>query len=495
VVYEILGDFCSLLPLVKYLYFTKGERMGLPVSSEKRVYDNVLGAMGNTPLVRLKRIGRDLPCPLYAKLELMNPGGSVKDRVGAFIIEQAEKRGELKPGGTIVEATSGNTGVGLAIAAALKGYHTIFVMPDKMSNEKILLLRAYGAKVVITPTAVEPDDPQSYYEVAKKFARETPNAILANQYHNPDNPKTHELTTGPELWEQTDGRVTDVIIGMGTGGTISGVGRYLKSKNPSIKIVGVDIEGSILTEIWQNKGKIPEGAYPKTYKVEGIGEDFLPSATDLSVVDAIERAGDRESFLWARQLVRQEGIFAGGSSGSAIAGAIKYCRKLSADRLPVVILPDSGSRYLSKFYDDKWMREFGFLSMEFGETTLGDLLIAKPDKTLYTASLGDSMRKVVGVMHEHGISQMPVVGSDGSLVGLIEEVDLLNHMLEEHEHSQSEPIDLLIQNASAVFPTDTSLEDAMPSLKSGLALIVVENSKPIGILTKIDVLDYVAGKI
>jgi len=469
--------------------------MGLPASSDKRVYDSVLGAMGNTPLVRLKRIGRDLPCPLYAKLELMNPGGSVKDRVGAFIIEQAEKRGDLKPGGTIVEATSGNTGVGLAIAAALKGYKTIFVMPDKMSNEKILLLRAYGAKVVITPTAVEPDDPQSYYEVAKKFARDTPNAILANQYHNPDNPLTHELTTGPELWDQTDGRVTDVIIGMGTGGTITGVGRYLKSKNPNIQIVGVDIEGSILTEIWQNKGMIPEGAYPKTYKVEGIGEDFLPSATDLSVVDAIERASDKESFLWARQLVRQEGIFAGGSSGSAIAGAIKYCRKLSADRLPVVILPDSGSRYLSKFYDDKWMREFGFLSMEFGETELSDLLIAKSDKTLYMAKLGDSIRKVVAIMHEQGISQMPVVGEDDTLVGLIEEVDLLNHMLDKHEHTQDEPIDPLVQNASAVFPSETSLEGAMPSLKSGLALIVVENSKPIGILTKIDVLDYVAGKI
>ena len=469
--------------------------MGLPVSSEKRVYENILGAIGNTPLVRLKRIGRDLPCPLYAKLELMNPGGSVKDRVGAFIIEQAEKRGELKPGGTIVEATSGNTGVGLAIAAALKGYHTIFVMPDKMSNEKILLLRAYGAKVVITPTAVEPEDPRSYYEVAKRFARETPNAILANQYHNPDNPLTHELSTGPELWEQTEGRVTDVIIGMGTGGTISGVGRFLKSKNPNVKIVGVDIEGSILTEIWQNKGKIPEGAYPKTYKVEGIGEDFLPSATDLSVVDWIERAGDRESFLWARQLVRQEGIFAGGSSGSAIAGAIKYCRRLTPDRLAVVILPDSGSRYLSKFYDDKWMREFGFLSMEFGETALSDLLIAKPDKTLYTAALGDSIRKVVAVMHEYGISQMPVVGADGTLVGLIEEVDLLNHMLDKHEHTQEEPIDPLVQNASAVFPPETSLEEAMPSLKSGLALIVVEHSRPIGILTKIDVLDYVAGKI
>jgi cystathionine beta-synthase len=468
---------------------------GLPVSQEKRVFDNILGAIGNTPLVRLGRIARDLPVPLYAKLEFMNPGGSVKDRVGANIIEQAEKRGELKLGGTIVEATSGNTGVGLAIAAALKGYKTTFVMPDKMSNEKILLLRAYGAKVVITPTAVAPEDPRSYYEVAKKFARETPNAILANQYHNPDNALTHEMTTGPELWEQTEGRVTDVVIGMGTGGTISGVGRYLKSKNPEIKIVGVDIEGSILTEIWQSGGKIPEGAYPKTYKVEGIGEDFLPSATDLSVVDWIERAGDRESFLWARQLVRQEGIFAGGSSGSALAGAVKYCRKLSGDRLPVVIFPDSGSRYLSKFYDDKWMREFGFLTTEFGETTLGDLLRAKPDKQLHVAALGDSIRKVVTVMHQNGISQVPVVGQGEELVGMLEEVDLLNHMLEKHDHSHEESIDSLVQNAGAVFPPDTTIEETMPSLTAGYALVVVENSRPVGILTKIDVLDYVAGKI
>jgi cystathionine beta-synthase len=469
--------------------------MSLPESKDKRVFNNILGAMGATPLVKLERIGRDLPVPLYAKLEFMNPGGSVKDRVGANIIEQAEKRGEIKPGGTIVEATSGNTGVGLAIAAALKGYKTIFVMPDKMSNEKILLLRAYGAKVVITPTAVGPDDPRSYYEVAKRFARETPNAILANQYHNPDNPETHVLTTGPELWEQTDGKLTDVIIGIGTGGTITGVGRYLKAKNPNITIVGVDIEGSILTEIWQNNGVIPPGAYPKTYKVEGIGEDFLPSTMDITVVDAIERAGDKESFLWARQLVRQEGIFAGGSSGSAIAGAIKYCKKLKGDRLPVVILPDSGSRYLSKFYDDKWMREFGFLSMEFGETALGDLLLAKPNKQLITATLGDSIRKVVSVMHQHAVSQMPVIGADGVLVGLIEEVDLLNHMLEEHAHSHDEPIDPLVQNANAVFPPETSLDEAMPSLTAGLAIIVIEQSKPIGILTKIDVLDYLAGKI
>ena len=268
--------------------------MDLPVSDEKHVYDNILGVMGHTPLVKLGRVAHHVAPSIYAKLENLNPGGSIKDRVGLYIIEQAEKRGELKPGGTVVEATSGNTGVGLAIAAALKGYKTIFVMPDKMSNEKILLLRAYGAKVVITPTAVGPDDPRSYYEVAKRFARETPNAILANQYHNPDNPKTHELYTGPEIWEQTDGKVTDVVIGMGTGGTISGISRYLKSKNPNIKIVGVDIEGSILFEIWKNKGKIPEGAYPKTYKVEGIGEDFLPSTTDIDAPDEIVRVNDRE---------------------------------------------------------------------------------------------------------------------------------------------------------------------------------------------------------
>jgi cystathionine beta-synthase len=471
------------------------EAPGLTPSSSLRVYDNIKGAVGNTPLVRLSRIGHDLPCALYAKLEFLNPGGSVKDRVGAFIVEQAEARGELRPGGTIVEATSGNTGVGLAIAAALKGYKTVFVMPDKMSNEKVLLLRAHGAKVVITPTAVAPDDPRSYYEVARRYAREIPGALLANQYHNPDNPRAHELTTGPELWAQTGGRITDVIVGMGTGGTITGIGRYLKRRNPDIQVIGVDIEGSILLEIWRHQGKIPAGAFPKTYKVEGIGEDFLPSTTDMPIIDEVVRANDRESFLWARQLVRQEGIFAGGSSGSALAGAMRYCKKLGPARLPVVIFPDSGSRYLSKFYDDKWMREFGFLSMESGEMTLADLLLAKPDKVLYTAELGDPIRKVVGLMRAHGVSQLPVVGADGTLVGLLEEVDVLNHMLERREPAQDATIDSLVQNAGAVFPPETSLDEAMASLKEGFALLVVEESRPIGILTKIDVLDFVAGRI
>lgn len=492
------NDRVLLLPSISGGARTQGVREKMPLlqtSQADRVYDSILGTIGKTPLVRLGRIAANLPVPLYAKLEYLNPGGSVKDRVGLFIIEQAEKRGELQPSGTIVEATSGNTGVGLAIAAALKGYKTIFVMPDKMSEEKIRLLRAFGAKVVITPTAVAPDDPRSYYEVAKRQVRDTPNAVLANQYHNPDNPRTHELTTGPEIWEQTQGRVTDVVIGMGTGGTISGVGRYLKSKNPAIQIVGVDIEGSILTEIWQSGGKIPAGAYPKTYKVEGIGEDFLPSATDLAVVDHIVRANDKESFLWARQLVRQEGIFAGGSSGSALAGAFKYALKLPPGRLVVVIFPDSGSRYLSKFYDNKWMRENGFLEMEFGEVTLGDLLIAKPNKSLFTAALGDSMRHVIATMRDRGVSQLPVIGADGTLAGLVEEVDLLSHLLDHQEHSQDEPVDPLVQNAQAVYPAESTLDEAMPALTEGYALIVVDNAQPVGILTKIDVLDYVAGAI
>ncbi len=283
---------------------------------------------------------------------------------------------------------------------------------------------------------------------------------------------------------------------MGTGGTISGIGHYLKARNPKIRMVGVDIQGSILYEIWQNKGKIPEGAYPKTYKVEGIGEDFLPSTTDIGVVDDIVRVNDRESFLWARQLVRQEGIFAGGSSGSALAGALKYAAKLPADRLIVVIFPDSGSRYLSKFYDNKWMRENGFMEMEFGEVTLGDLALAKPNKVLFTASLGNSMRKVMTAMRQNAVSQMPVVGSDGMLAGTIEEVDLLNDVLESgHDHSHEESIDRLVQNAKAVYPPETSLEEAMPMLTDGYALIIAEQGRPTSILTKIDVLDYVAGKM
>jgi cystathionine beta-synthase len=463
-------------------------------SNDLRVYDNILGAIGKTPLVRLNRIGRGLPCPLYAKLEYMNPGGSVKDRIGPTMIVEAEQSGRLKPGGTVVESTSGNTGVGLAIACAIKGYKAVFVMPDKMSQEKIQLLRAFGAKVVITPTAVEPEDPRSYYSVANRIVEETPNAILANQYHNPVNPHSHYLTTGPEIWEQTQGRVTDVVIGMGTGGTITGVGRYLKERNPQVRMIGVDPMGSILLETWQ-QGSVPDDVQATTYKVEGIGEDFLPSTLELSVIDEVLRVTDKDSFLWTRRLVKEEGIFGGGSSGSAVAAAVRYSQNLSQERLVVVILPDSGSRYLSKVFDDKWMRENGYLEIEWGEVSLQELLETKSEPGLICVSLEARMTEVISQMKEHDISQVPALNDDGSLAGMVTEVDLLKHMLEvSHDHSDQEPISTIVQPIQAVFPFHASLEDALPAVMEGNVILVTEGDRPVGILTKIDVLDFIAGK-
>ena len=464
----------------------------LAQSETLRVYDDILQTIGRTPLVHLKRLGRGLICPIYAKIESFNPCGSVKDRIAVNMIEEAERSGRLKPGGTVVESTSGNTGLGLAMVCAKKGYKTIFVMPDKMSQEKIQLLRAFGAKVVITPTAVEPEDPRSYYNVAKRLVAETPNAILANQYHNPENPRSHYRTTGPEIWEQTGGLVTDVVVGMGTGGTISGVGRFLKEQNPDIRIVGVDPVGSLLLETWQQK-RLPEGVKAKTYKVEGIGEDFLPSTLDLSVIDEVIRIGDKESFLWARRLVKEEGIFAGGSSGTALAAAVECAQNLSPDHLVVVILPDSGSRYLSKLYDDKWMRENGFLAAEWSESSLRDVLAVKPVPGLISSQADDRVMEVIATMKSRDISQMPVLNPDGSLAGLVAEVDLLKHMLEnDHVHSADETIVGIVQPAQAVFPADTPIEAVLAAIMEGLVVLVTEDDQPIGILTKIDVLDFIA---
>jgi cystathionine beta-synthase len=466
--------------------------VSLPVSTSLRVYDNILQTIGHTPLVHLQHIDRSLPCPLYAKIEFFNPGGSVKDRIGLNIIEEAERSERLKPGGTVVESTSGNTGVGLAIACALKGYKAIFVMPDKMSQEKIQLLRAFGAKVVITPTAVAPEDPRSYYNVAKRIVADTPNAILANQYHNPQNPQSHFETTGPEIWEQTQGRVTDVIAGLGTGGTLSGIGRYLKMKNAAIRMVGVDPAGSLLLDTWK-LGHLPEDEQATPYKVEGIGEDFLPTTLDLNVIDEVLQVSDKESFLWTRRLVREEGIFCGGSSGSAVAAAMRYCQKLAPERLAVVILPDSGSRYLSKVFDDKWMRENGFLETSWSEATLSQILARKPSPELITAREDEPVNEVIARMKAYDISQVPALDEQGRLIGLVTEVDLLKHLLDGGLHpANGETIADIIQKAQSVYPSHTLLDDVLAEIIDGYVVLVTEAEKPVGILTKIDILDFIA---
>lgn len=460
------------------------------------IYDTIMDTIGNTPLVRLHSIARDLPCDLLAKVEFFNPGGSIKDRIGPAIIREAEESGRLKPGGTIVEATSGNTGVGLAIAAAIKGYRTIFVMPDKMSQEKILLLRAFGARVVVTPTAVEPEDPRSYYSVANRLVAETPNAILADQYQNPQNPQAHVESTGPEIWRQTRGRITHFITGMGTGGTITGVGRYLKAKNPRVKIVGVDPVGSILYDLHRT-GKYVSA---EGYKVEGIGEDFLPGTTDLSVVDEIVQVNDKESLLMTRRLVREEGIFCGGSSGSAVVGAIKYAREhnLGPDDVVVVVLPDSGDRYLSKVFDDDWMRENGFLERAWIDYRAIDVQAAKPDQEVITAVPHDLLTDVVALMKKYNISQLPVVNDNGRLQGIVTEIDLLNHMLQEDHgrHDRDETIAAIVDtNVPVVRPT-APLETLMGIFSQHNAVIIATPDDEVeGILTKIDILDFLSTQV
>ncbi len=456
------------------------------------IYDNILETIGQTPMVRLHSVTHGIHANVLAKVEMFNPGGSVKDRIGTGIIEEAERSGRLKPGGTIVESTSGNTGVGLAIAAALKGYKTIFVMPDKMSQEKIQLLRAFGAKVVITPTAVEPDDPRSYYSVANKLVEETPNSILANQYHNPENPRAHYLSTGPEIWEQTEGKIDVLVAGMGTGGTITGIGRYLKEKNPNIQIVGVDPIGSILYDLHQ--GRTGEAV---SYKVEGIGEDFLPGTLDLSVVDEVMQVTDKESFLMTRRLVREEGIFCGASSGSAVAGALKYvCQhNLGAEKTVVVILPDSGSRYLSKVFNNDWMRENGYLESTLEEAHALHVLQSKKIQQVYTTESTAKLRDVIGQMKALDVSQLPVV-DDGKLVGMVAEVDLLNHMLftPNANHADETIAGIVDPDVPTVTP-DTPMEALMSVFATASVVVVMDGETVSGIITKIDLLDFLSGRV
>jgi cystathionine beta-synthase len=448
--------------------------------------NNILEAIGNTPLVRLNMVTRGIPGELFAKCEMLNPGGSIKDRIGAYMIDLAEKNGEIKPGGTVVEATSGNTGMGLAITAAIKGYKSIFVMPDKMSEEKRQNLRAFGARVVITPTGVAPDSPLSHYSVAAKIAKETPNSYYANQYHNLTNRETHYKTTGPEIWEQTGGKFDAIVIGMGTCGTISGIGKFLKEKNPAIQVVGVDPKGSILKDLFET-GKMGHAA---GYKIEGIGEDMLPGNCDFTVIDKIVRVEDKESFLMTRAMLVKEGIFCGISCGAAVVGAMRYMSQVEKPGRVLVILPDSGNRYLSKVYNDAWMIENSFLEKKI-ENTIGDLIrgLHKNQKVL-SAKKSDKVEAVVKFMREGGFSQLPVMEND-QIVGVIAETDLLRPLFS-GSVKPSDSIGTLIDNNYALVQESDSIDRLSEIFTSGKIAFVTEGSHLKYVLSKIDLISWLS---
>ena len=382
--------------------------------------ESILDAIGHTPLVRLRRLTEGLACKVYAKLDYLNPGGSVKDRIAVTMIDDAERRGLLKPGGTIVEGTSGNTGMGLALLAAVRGYKVVFTITDKQSKEKIDLLKALGAEVIVCPTAVEPDDPRSYYSVARKLAKEIPNAYYPNQYDNPQNPQAHYLTTGPEIWDDTEGKVTHFVIGLGTGGTVTGVARYLKERNPAVKIIGVDPIGSLYYEFFKT-GRVGKAS---TYKVEGIGEDIFPSTMDFSVLDDILQVTDKECFLMTRRLARAEGIFTGGSGGGAVSAALRLARSLGPDELVVAFLPDSGMRYLSKIYSEEWMRDNAYLEREL-QLTAEDILRVKattgaPKDLLYVLPY-QTVYHALRTMQSGDVSQLPVFENEQPIGAIYED--------------------------------------------------------------------------
>jgi len=450
---------------------------------------NIVEAIGNTPIVKLNKVASHVKSDIFVKLEYLNPGGSMKDRVALNIIKDAERRGLLSPGSTIIEATSGNTRAGLALVGCIRGYKSIFVMPDKMSNEKNQTLRAFGAKVVICPTAVEPEDPRSYYEVTKRLVKETPNSFHSNQYYNPANPEAHYVSTAPELWEQTGGEIDVFVAGMGTGGTISGCGRYFKEKKPGFQVVGVDPIGSLYYE-YVKTGRLTK---PFSYYVEGIGEDFLPGTMNLKIIDTIMRVDDKECFTLTREVVRQEGIFCGGSSGAAIAGAIKYAEQLGDQKKNIVVLlPDSAQKYLSKIFDDEWMRSNGFLEEDDPLGTVRDLLSAKRQRPIVSTNRGESLRNVIGLMKEHSISQIPVM-DNGRLSGLLSEIDLLNYLLG-HAGQMETPIDELVEADYATVTPETKIKLLKNIFNDAKLVCVLERDDLVGVITKIDLIEYLAGK-
>ena len=448
--------------------------------------DSILDTIGNTPLVRLRSIGKDSPALILAKVESFNPGRSVKDRIGINIIERAERAGLLQPGGTIVESTSGNTGLGLAIAAAVKGYRCICTMPDKMSREKINLLKAVGARVVVCPTAVEPESPESYYSVARRLAKELPNAFLANQYYNPDNPESHYLTTGPEIWEATSGRITHFVASMGTGGTISGTGRYLKEKNPAVRVIGADPVGSILCEYFKT-GKMGQA---QSYLVEGIGEDIIPGTTHFQYIDGIYTITDRESFRYARQLSRREGILSGGSCGTAVAAVMKLLPELNENSVVVVILPDTGERYLSKVHSEEWLTDNGML--EADEVLVGDVVRMKRPllPSLVTIRPDGTVRGALALIREHNISQIPVVDAENVVHGTITESTLMKSLLD-RKISLEDPVTKIMEPPLPSVPADATVSRVLKIMaEQRNALLVEDGQRIMGILSHFDLIGF-----
>ncbi len=444
-------------------------------------FENALEAIGRTPLVKLNKVVDDAACLVLAKVEYVNPGGSVKDRPAVAMLDEAERQGLLRPGGTIVEPTSGNTGTGLAMAAAIRGYRCILVMPDKMSREKVDLLRAYGADVVITPSNVPPDSPESYYGVANRLASEIPGAFQPNQFHNHFNPEAHYRTTGPEIWEATGGAITHFVAGLGTGGTISGTARYLKEKNPSIYVVGADPEGSIYS-----------GDIPRSYAVEGIGMNYLPETVDLRVIDEMVRVSDRDSFLMARRIAREEGLLVGGSSGTAAVAAVKLAKTLPAEAVVVVILPDSGRGYMSKIFNDDWMIANGFLADAKRRATVGDVLRSKtPIPLLITVQQDDTVKTALDLLRQYEISQLPVMKGTEQ-VGSVNDIGVMQSVFD-HADILHQPVSEVMARPFPALEQSEEIERAYKLLTlANPAIVVTDDAEPIGVLTRQDIISFLS---